>query len=93
MPGKSKHGKRKQFRSSKKSKSLLRQDTVKTPVPAAAGAPTPSSPAPADKTAKVASPVKAKIEQYAYVPGDLRRIGALSGIVIVILFVLYYFLA
>jgi hypothetical protein len=94
MPGKSRHGKRKHFRASKKSKSLLRQDTVAAPAPAAAAAPKPAAPVPAAPAVKAAaSPVSVKTDQYAYVPGDLRRIGALSGIVIIILFVLYYFLS
>jgi hypothetical protein len=99
MPGKSKHGKRKQFRSSKKSKNLLRRDTIAaapaaTTAPAAVAAPRPSATAPAAPATKAAEPAaKIKADQYAYVLGDLRRIGVLSGIIVVILLVLYFFLA
>jgi hypothetical protein len=102
MPGKSKHGKRKHFRPSKKSKSLLRQDTAASPAtgaavaarPAATAPARPATSAPAAPAVKAAPPrASVKTDQYAYVPGDLRRIGMLSGIIIVILFVLYFTLS
>jgi hypothetical protein len=94
MPGKSKHGKRKHFRPSKKSKQIMRQDTAAAPVPTAAVATKPPAPAPGAAAGKAAaSPMSVITEQYGYVPGDLRRIGFLSGIVIVILFILYFFLS
>jgi hypothetical protein len=94
MPGKSKHGKRKQFRSSKKSKNLLRRETVAAAAPAAVTAPKPSAASSAAPVVKAAEPAaKIKADQYAYVLGDLRRIGVLSGIIVAILIVLYFFLA
>lgn len=54
-----------------------------TPKPAAT-VPT----APAGKAA--ALPASVKANQYAYVAGDLRRIGILSAIIVVILTVLYF---
>jgi hypothetical protein len=94
MPGKSKHGKGKRYRASKKSKSLLRKDTVTSPAPAATAAAKPSAPIPATPAVKAATaPAGVISSQHAYVPGDLRRIGVLSAIVIVILFVLYFVLS
>ncbi len=94
MPGKSKHGKRKHFRPSKKSKSILRQDTAVKPMPVATAAARPAAPAQVVPIIKAAPPrTSIKTDQYAYVPGDLRRIGLLSLIIIVILFILYFTLS
>ena len=93
MPKKTKHGKGRHYRASKKSKSLLRRDAIKSPVAASTEVPKPSAPVPAAPAVKAAAPtVSAKTSQYIYVPGDLRRIGILSGIVIIILFTLYFVL-
>jgi hypothetical protein len=99
MPGKSKHGKRKQhFRPSKKSKNLMRQDTLVAPAPSASPAASAAAiprPAAAVKAAPAtrAAAASVKTDQYAYIPGDLRRIGLLSVIIIVILFILYFLMS
>jgi hypothetical protein len=90
MPGKSRHGKGKRYQSSKK-RNIPRPNTVAQPAAATAIAPKPAATvtmAPAGKA--VASPASATANQYAYVTGDLRRIGILTGIIIVILIVLYF---
>ena len=92
MPGKSKHGKGKRYQQIKKTNNVQRQDTVAAPALAAAAA-VPKATAtvqmkqagkPAAATANVIA------NQYAYIPGDLRHIGILAGIIVVILIVLYF---
>jgi hypothetical protein len=94
MPGKSKHGKGKRYQQIKKPHNIQRQDTaavnVSTPPAGPIAAPV-AEKVPAGKTTAAAAAVKA--EQYAYIPGDLRRIGILTGIIAVILIVLYFILA
>jgi len=90
MPGKSRHGKGKRYQYNKK-RNIPRQGAATTPAASAAVAPKPAATvlsAPAGKAA--ASPAIAKANQYAYIPGDLGRIGILTGIIIVILIVLYF---
>ncbi len=90
MPGKSRHGKGKRYQYSKK-RNIPRQNTVATPTAATAVAPKPAATIQTAPVGKVAaSPASAKANQYAYVPGDLRRIGILTGIIIVIIIVLYF---
>jgi hypothetical protein len=91
MPGKSRHSKGKRYQYIKKNKNIPRQNTVAAPTAAAAVAPKPAvtvQTAPAGKAAD--SSASAKTNQYAYVTGDLKRIGILTGIIIVILIVLYF---
>ena len=93
MPGKSKRGKGKRYQHIKKTQNVQRQDAVAAPAPAAAAAPKPAPPVrtiQAGKTAAATASVMSN--QYTYVPGDLRRIGILTGIIIVILIVLYFIL-
>ena len=89
MPGKSRHGKGKHAHHSKKSKAKQRYGTITpqqyavadTTMPAATTGIPPSASAPtAPKTLKVA--------QYPYITTELRRIGILAGIILVILIVL-----
>jgi len=90
MPGKSKHGKGKRYQLNKK-RNIPRQNPVAAPAAATAAVPKPSvtlTAAPAGKTS--ASSASIKTDQYAYVPGDLRRIGLLLGIIVVILIVLRF---
>jgi hypothetical protein len=95
MPGKSKHGKGKRYQINKK-RNIARQNTVATPAAATAAAPKPAAAlaaapavkAPAGKAAALAASMKT--DQYAHVPGDLRRIGLLTGIIIIILIVLRF---
>jgi hypothetical protein len=88
MPGKSKHGKGR-TRQSKRSRAMRRHETAapqapeasETPRPAAAASKAPSSQAPA-------SAVRPKTVAYPYVKAELKTIGILAAIVIVILVVL-----
>lgn len=93
MPGKSRHGKGKRYQINKK-RNIPRQNTIAAPTAAAAVAPKPAATVPMAPVGKVAaSPASAIAKQYAYVTGDLRRIGILTGIIILILFVLYFVLS
>ncbi len=89
MPAKSRRGKHKRYQYNKQ-KNAPRQNPVAPP--AAAAAAQPAMPAPAAPVSKAAAVVKDQISQYANIPGDLRRIGLLTAIIIVILFVLYFIL-
>ncbi|OGN95135.1 MAG: hypothetical protein A2Y89_02925 [Chloroflexi bacterium RBG_13_51_18] len=95
MPAKSKHGRGKQRHGKKKSK--FRQ------APAVAGLPqetsssitkpeAPLSTAPVVKTQvqKKAAASAALPLHYEFISGDLKRIGILTGIIIVLLIVAYY---
>jgi len=93
MPGKSRHGKGKRHQYSKK-RNIPRQNTVAQPMAATAVAPKPAATVPTAPVGKAAaSTASVKANHYAYVLGDLRRIGLLTGIIIVILFVLYFVLS
>lgn len=89
MPGKSRHGKGKHPHHSKKSKARQRhgaialQQTVAAdvPKPVAAISTPPSSRAPT-------SPATLRAARYPYITTELRRIGILAGIILVILIVL-----
>jgi hypothetical protein len=88
MPGKSRHARGKHPHHSKKSKIKKRQ-AMSFPQPVAAEAP--KQPAAVEKSspaAVTAPPAKVKIMQYPYITGELRRIGILAGIILVILIVL-----
>jgi hypothetical protein len=103
MPGKSRHGKGKHRHQSKKSKTMRRQvATAVTPeatgTPAAA--PPKAPPTAAAPSARVAPPpkaarttAKAMAIDYSYVTGELKRIGIMAGIAIVILLVLSVFIS
>jgi len=86
MPGKSRHGKGKHPHHSKKSKAIRRQAGISLQQQATSVAPKPAAP--------VESPPAPKAEaaiitpRYPYVAGELKRIGILAGIMIVLLIVL-----
>ena len=89
MPGKSRHSKSKHPHYSKKSKAIHRQEAVAVQGPATDDmsrqpAVIEAPPLPKEK----ASPGKARVLQYPYISGELRRIGILAGIILVILIVL-----
>lgn len=94
MPGKSKHGKKKRYQQINKPKNIQGQATLASPTTSAAAVtPQPAAPVKAAGTGKpTASSAGVKIMSYEYVPGDLKRIGILTGIVILILIVLYFIL-
>ncbi len=90
MPGKSRrHGKGKHPHHSKKSKAIQHkeaaalQQTAATSVPGQAAA---IDTTPLPKVA--ATPAKTRTLQYPYITGELRRIGILAGIILVILIIL-----
>jgi hypothetical protein len=89
MPGKSKRSKNKRYQQIKK--------TANAPRPVGVSAPTAAATVLPSTTASVASKANTpsaveRMNQYTYIPGDLKRIGILSAIIIVILFVLYFIL-
>ena len=89
MPGKSRHGKGKHAHLSKKSRAKQRHGTMALQPPVATAAPQPATtasmpPPPRSPT----SPARLKTAQYPYITTELRRIGILAGIILVILVVL-----
>ncbi|OGO19142.1 MAG: hypothetical protein A2144_06025 [Chloroflexi bacterium RBG_16_50_9] len=89
MPGKSRHVKGKHQQHSRKSKFKQRHGTAVPQQPAASGVPAPaattSAPSPAKAPPLTATPAAS---QYRYVIAEMRRIGILSAIILVILIVL-----
>jgi hypothetical protein len=94
MPGKSKHAKGKRYQQIKKVNNVQRQNTAAASAPAAAAAaPKATAPVQMKQAGKPAgATANAIANQYAYIPGDLRHIGILTGIIVVILIVLYFIL-
>lgn len=87
MPGKSRHGKGKHPHRSKKSKAIKRQASTYLQQQATAEAPEHAAPVRTEPAPKAASPA-VTTPRYPYVAGELKRIGILAGIIIVILIVL-----
>ncbi len=90
MPAKSKHGKGKHPHHSKKKKAIMRQaGSQPQPQPqATATAPKPAEPARVTAETKPARTQEAAVLRYPYVTEELKRIGILAGIIIVVLIVL-----
>ena len=87
MPGKSRHGRGKHY--SRKSKIMMRQGTAPPVSQASATAPEATRPAaPAAPAPRAAVAGKATVTTYPFIASELRRIGVLAGIIIVILVVL-----
>jgi len=89
MPSKSRHAKGKHPHHSKKSKAIQRQGAMALQQHKVAEEPMQAAtidtiPSPKATTA----PVKTKALQYPYITGELRRIGILAGILLVILIIL-----
>ncbi len=88
MPSKSRRTRGKHPHQSKKSKAILRQETLATRPP------TPEKPAPVKETVTLPTPKPAEIPSrqrtvsHPYVYRELRRIGILAAIVIIILIIL-----
>jgi hypothetical protein len=104
MPGKSRHGKGKHRHQSKKSKAMQRQRTLvatpatpATPVATGTSAAAPPAAAPSARATPPIKTVRATAKtaaiDYTYVIGELKRIGILAGIAIVILFILSIFIS
>ena len=89
MSGKSRHDKGKHPHHSKRSRAKQRYGAVASQQPTLADTPAPmaaiSKPPPVSRPA---SPAAAKVVRYPYIATELRRIGILAGIVIIILIVL-----
>ena len=88
MPGKSRHGKSKHHHG-KKGRAKHRRIATASPQPVVADTPTPAaiiSKPPSSGTP--ASPTKSRAVQYPYITTELRRIGILAGIIIIILIAL-----
>jgi hypothetical protein len=89
MPGKLRHGKGKHHHLSKKSRARQRQVTMTPPQPVVADTLTPAAKISTPPSSGApASPAKSRAIQYPYITAELRRIGILAGIIIVILIVL-----
>jgi len=93
MPGKSQHGNRKHHPQSKKSKAKQRYTAMAAAQPAVAQAPRAAIPAtvpatPASSASVPTSPQALKTVKHPYITAELRRIGILAGIILVILVVL-----
>jgi hypothetical protein len=97
LPSKSKHGRGRRHRGKKKSK--FRQAKPVTGLPQETSgnieqAAAPSTPAPSVKppTSKKASTSAALPLHYEFISGDLKKIGILTGIIVILLIVAYYIL-
>ena len=90
MPGKSHHGKGKRSAQSKKSKAKQRYAAVASPSLVVAQIPKPAAPKSVSTTsASVRTPLtKPPVARYPYITTELKRIGILAGIMLVILIVL-----
>ncbi len=91
MPGKSKHGKGKRYQINRKA-TPPRQNAAAAPAAAKAIAPQVVAPVRAAPAGKAAAAQAIPADLYAHVPGDLRRIGVLSVLIMVILIILYFVL-
>lgn len=89
MPGKMRHSKGKHHQQSKKNRAKQRHGTmaVQHHVPADTPEKAAAISAPTSSRAS-ASPATPKTAQYPYISTELRRIGILAGIILVILIVL-----
>ncbi len=88
MPGKSRYGRGKHPHHSKKSKAIKRQASAPLQQPADA-APKPAAPVKAEPASKPTAPLDAAtMTRHLYIVDELKKIGILAGIIIVILIVL-----
>lgn len=89
MPNKSRHGKRKRPSLSKRMKERQHSLTTATQQPETAQIFMPTfSAGKVDSKARTSAPPTTPADQYAYVAAELKRIGILTGIILVILIVL-----
>ena len=88
MPGKSRHGKGKHPHYSKKSKIRQRQAGAGLPQQAIASVPKTTAPISPQTTPKTAPPATTSTVQYPNIINELKRIGILTGIIIIILIIL-----
>ncbi|MBN1161476.1 MAG: hypothetical protein JXA17_05995 [Dehalococcoidales bacterium] len=95
MPAKSKHGRGKHHRGKKKSKFRQARPAASLPQETSenitrADAPVSAPPAAKAHVSKKAAASAALPLHYEFISGDLKRIGILTGIVVVLLIVAYY---
>ena len=90
MPNKSRHGKRKHSTLSKRRKERQRSlaTTTRQPETAQVSMPTSSTGKVNSKTSVQAPSATPATDDYAYVTAELKRIGILTGVILVILIVL-----
>lgn len=91
MPGKSRHGKGKHYRYSKKSRAIQRQAVGSAPAATASVNAAPKQPAPAAAVppSRAAAVQTRTVENmYPYITSELKRIAILAVIIIVILVIL-----
>ena len=91
MPGKSRHGKGKHPHHSKKSKAIQRQEAKASQQQVTVDASLKATPTDIDKAAPPKPAVvseRKKAIQYPFIIGELRRIGILAGIIMIILIIL-----
>lgn len=89
MPGRSRHGKGKHPHHSKKSKAKQRYGAMALQQPTVADTPQPAATIITPPSLKTpTSPAKSRIARYPYIATELRSIGILAGIILVILIVL-----
>jgi len=94
MPGKSKRGKGKRFQQTKNTINIQRKNNIAAPAPAATVSHKAAAPVQTVQGGKITTTAAAaKTNQYIYIPGDLRNIGILTGIIFVILIILYFILS
>ena len=92
MPGKSKHKRSKRYQPpSKKGKSRRNIEAPivqQSAIAESESVPQPSKPAPGVRVSS--PPAKAAIARYPFIATELRTIGILAGVIIVILIVLFF---
>ena len=90
MPGKARHGKGKHPHQSKKSKAKQRYGDMAFQQHVSADIPKPATTVstPSPKSTTPTAPAKSRTAQYPYITTELRRIGILAGIILVVLIVL-----
>jgi hypothetical protein len=91
MPAKSKRSKAKRYQMNKKA-NPPRENTTAAAAPGmlTSAAPKPAAPVQSGKPAGAA--VTATASLHSYVPGDLARLGIITGIILVVLIILFFVL-
>ena len=92
MPSKSKRTKGKRYQQIKKTQNTAAGNAVPSSTPAVKVSPRQAAPAGSVLSAKLTAAEAARANLYAYIPGDLKRVGTLTAVIIVVLIALYYIL-
>jgi hypothetical protein len=89
MPAKSKHGKGKHHHQSRRSKAIQRQNSSAIKQNAVDETQVPTDGLDIPPVTKVRTePVKVKTMQYPFIVNELRKVGILAGIILVVLIIL-----